>query len=134
MVHHIEYLQAGVGDPVESQYLSGLDRTMLSHPKGYNCPLFLLAFLLSIAVIYNWRVNENFGIVTIDVQEKSETRAQLAIAEYVHLTNNETQGGFLGGKHPQLLTRMLAMPNLVRHTLRRIWRDTFLSGDVQRAL
>ena len=82
----------------------------------------------------NVSVNENFGKVTIDKHEKTETRAQLAIAEYVHLKDNETQGGFLGGKHPQLLTRMLAMPNLVRHTLRRIWGDTFLSGHVQRAL
>ena len=116
-----------LGILVKSQYLSGLDRTMLSHPKGYKCALLLLSFLLSIAVIYNRSVNEDFGILT-------ETHAQLAIAEYAHLKNNVTQGGFLGGKHPQLLARMLAMPNLVRLTLRRIWGDTFLSGHVQRTL
>ena len=119
---------------VKSQYLSGLDRTMLSHPKGYKCALFLLAFFLFTAVIYNWSINEDFGIVSTEYHERTETHAQLAIAEYAHLKNNETQGGFLGGKHPQLLTRMLAMPNLVRLTLRRIWGDTFLSGHVQRAL
>ena len=79
---------------------------MLSHPKGHKCALFLLIFLLSITLIYNWIVEKDFRIETNHLK-RIETYAMLASTE-------NTQGGFLGGKNPELLARMLAMPNLVR--------------------
>ena len=81
---------------------------MLSHPKGYKCVLFLLALLISITLIYNWGVQANFRN-TKNYLEKTETHTQSAITEYAHC-----DGGFLGGKNPELLERMLAMPNLVK--------------------
>ena len=77
---------------------------MLSHRKGHKSPLFLLIFLLSITLIYNWIVEKGLRIATNDLKR---TETMLASTE-------NTQGGFLGGKNPELLARMLAMPNLVR--------------------
>ena len=91
---------------VQSQYRSRLDRKMLSHPKGHKCALFLLTFLLSVTLIYNWIVQKDFRISTNDLK-RTESHAILAVTEYA-------QWGFLGGKNPDLLARMLAMPNLVR--------------------
>ena len=104
-------LHATVGDPGLLFWVSilcGLDRKMLSHPKGYKCVLFLLALLISITLIYNWGVQANFRN-TKNYLGKTETHTQSAITEYAHC-----DGGFLGGKNPELLERMLAMPNLVK--------------------
>ena len=90
---------------------------MLSHPKGHKCALFLLTFLLSITLIYNWIVQKDFRISTNDLK-RTESHAILAVTEYA-------QGGFLGGKNPELLARMLAMPNLVRLAQGMMWEDTF---------
>ena len=90
---------------------------MLSHPKGHKCALFLLTFLLSVTLIYNWIVQKDFRISTNDLK-RTESHAILAVTEYA-------QGGFLGGKNPELLARMLAMPNLVRLAQGLMWEDTF---------
>ena len=79
---------------------------MLSHPKGHKCAFFLLIFLLSITLIYNWIVEKDLRNETNHLK-RSEIDAMLPATE-------NAQGGFLGGKNPELLARMLAMPNLVR--------------------
>ena len=86
---------------------------MSSHPKGFKCALVLLAFLLSITLIYNWGVQDNFRN-TKNYLRKTEIHTQSATTDDAHREKNETHGGFLGGKNPELLERMLAMPNLVK--------------------
>ena len=101
---------------------------MLSHPKnGHKSGLFLLTFLLLITLIYNWIVQKDFRISTNDLK-RTESHAILAVTEYA-------QGGFLGGKNPELLARMLAMPNLVRLASKDdVGRHFFCAGDVRRAI
>ena len=90
---------------------------MISQPKGHKYALSLLAIILSVTQIYNWMVKMDFRISTNDLK-RTESHEILAVTEY-------TRGGFLGGKNPELLARMPALPNLVRLAQGMMLKDMF---------